>query len=152
VIEAHGNVDIARPVEEVFDYLADARNEPAWLPGAERVEKLTDGPVGLGTRFRGRYARAGEVELELVAYERPARVTFRASSRIVEFDDAVELSARGDATELRAVMLARPRGVMRLFEPLMARTMRRQFAANWAFLRDRLEADGDVRAPTLNTG
>jgi uncharacterized membrane protein len=40
VIEARGNVEIDRPVGEVFDYLADSRNEPDWLPGAERVEHL----------------------------------------------------------------------------------------------------------------
>ena len=38
MIEATGHTTIARPIEEVFDYVADARNEPKWLPGAERVE------------------------------------------------------------------------------------------------------------------
>jgi carbon monoxide dehydrogenase subunit G len=142
MIEAHGNTDIDRPAGEVFDYLADARNEPDWLPGAERVEKVTDGPVGLGTRFSGTYARAGTVEVELVEFERPHRMTFRARSRIVHFDDAVELSEEGGRTVLRAVMTAQPQGLMRLAGPLMARTMRRQFAGNWQHLKSRLEARG----------
>ena len=139
MIEATATVLIERSLEDVFDYLADARNEPAWLPGAEQVAKTTPGPVGLGTSFDGRYERAGRVELKLVAFERPRAVTFRARSRIVDFDDAVELGEEGGQTRLTATMTAQPRGLMRLFSPLMARTMRRQFEANWGHLKAALE-------------
>jgi uncharacterized protein YndB with AHSA1/START domain len=71
VIVAHGETEIAAPIERVFEYLADARTEPAWLPGATSVEKVTDGPVGKGTRFEGVYARAGRVSVELVEFEPP---------------------------------------------------------------------------------
>jgi uncharacterized protein YndB with AHSA1/START domain len=140
MIEAEGRTEIRRPIADVFDYLADARNEPAWLPGARAVEKTTDGDVGRGTRFRGAYARAGTVEVELVEFEWPHRLTFRARSRIVHFDDAVDLTERDGRTVLRARMTAESQGPMRLFSPLMARTMRSQFAANWDHLRGALES------------
>ena len=139
MIEARGEVRIEAPPEAVFDYLADARNEPHWLPGAKRVMKATDGPVDLRTRFEGEYARAGRVALELVEFERPRRLTFRAKARLVEFDDVVELTPDGSGTRLTARMVAQPRGVMRLLSPMMAKTMRQQFAANWTHLRDALE-------------
>jgi carbon monoxide dehydrogenase subunit G len=139
VIEAHATLLIDRPLEEVFDYLSDARNEPQWLPGAERVEKTSDGPVGLGTTYDGTYARAGRVELTLVTFERPTAVTFRARSKIVAFDDAVELSDEDGRTRLNATMTAQPRGAMKLFSPLMAKTMRRQFEGNWVHLKTALE-------------
>jgi carbon monoxide dehydrogenase subunit G len=138
-IEADGGTTVSRPIDDVFDYLADARNEPDWLPGCLRVEKTSAGPVGLGSTFVGHYRRAGRVELELVAFERPRRVTFRARARIVGFDDAVDLSETDSGTRVDARMTARARGVMRLATPLMARTMRRQFAANWDHLRHALE-------------
>src|SRR5581483_6301916 len=115
MIEAHGAVHIDAPIEDVFDYLADARNEPQWLPGARQVTKTSDGPLGLGTRFEGMYARAGRVELELVEVERPTRFTFRARARIVAFDDEVTLSERDGGTALSARMEAEPRGAMKLF-------------------------------------
>jgi len=139
VIEARATVLIDRPLEEVFDYLADSRNEPRWLPGAERVEKTSDGPVGLGTTFEGTYARAGRVELTLVAFDRPTAVTFRAHSKIVDFDDSVKLSDENGQTRLSATMTAQPRGVMKLASPLMAKTMRRQFEGNWVHLKTTLE-------------
>jgi uncharacterized protein YndB with AHSA1/START domain len=142
LIEAHGSTTISRPIAAVFDYLADARNEPSWLPGAQRVDKLTEGAVGLGTRFRGTYARAGDVDVQIVEFQRPMRVTFRAQAKIVHFDDAVELSEQNGSTELRALMTAWPQGIMRLLAPAMGRTMRRQFEANWRHLKEALEGSG----------
>jgi carbon monoxide dehydrogenase subunit G len=139
VIEAEGTVTISRPVEDVFDYVADPRNEPQWLPGAASVEKTGDGELGLGSAFVGEYGRAGRVELQIVEFQRPSRVTFRARSRIVHFDDAVQLASVDGGTRLSARMTAVPQGFMRLFAPLMARTMRRQFASNWDHLRRALE-------------
>ena len=138
-IEARGGTTITRSIEEVFDYVSDPRNEPEWLPGATDVHKTSEGPVGLGSTFVGHYARAGRVELELIEFERPSKVTFRAQSRIVDFDDTVELTEAHGTTMLQARMLASPRGVMQFMAPLMARTLRRQFAANWDHLRRVLE-------------
>ena len=138
-IQADGGTTIARRIEEVFDYLSDPRNEPDWLPGATAVDKTSEGPVGLGSTFVGHYARAGRVALELVEFERPHRVTLRAHWKIVDFDDAVELTETDGRTLLQARMHATPRSVMRIVAPLMARTLRSQFAANWDHLRRALE-------------
>ena len=48
-------LEVARPVEEVFDYLADITNEAKWNPWANWVTKTGDGPVGPGAVFRGSY-------------------------------------------------------------------------------------------------
>ena|SRR5947209_3120578 len=142
--DADATARIARPREEVFGYLADPRNEPYWLPGARSVQMLGDGPVTLGSRFVGEYARAGRVELEVVDFEPPSRVTFRARSRVVNFDDAVELTDADGVTLLTAHMTAQPRGLMRLFGPAMARTMRSQFSTNWDHLRAALETNSQT--------
>ena len=42
-----GEVLINRPVELVFDYVADQRNELAYNPRMLRSEKITDGPIGV---------------------------------------------------------------------------------------------------------
>jgi hypothetical protein len=43
VSSIHGEIVIDRPVAEVFDFVADERNEPAYNPAMVGVEKLTDG-------------------------------------------------------------------------------------------------------------
>jgi uncharacterized membrane protein len=43
-----GQILIGRPVEEVFDFVADSRNEPQYNPAMTSVELLTALPVGRG--------------------------------------------------------------------------------------------------------
>lgn len=40
------------PPDVAFAYLADFTNLPGWDPGVTAVDKLTPGPVGVGSRFR----------------------------------------------------------------------------------------------------
>jgi carbon monoxide dehydrogenase subunit G len=143
MIVATGGALIRCAASDVFNFLADARNEPAWLPGAVQVDKVTPGQVGLGTLFEGRYRGTGRVRLEVFAYQPPTTLTFRARARIVHFDDRIVLTQEDGATRLTAVMEAQPVGLMRIFERVMARTMQRQFAANWEALRRQLESRRD---------
>jgi hypothetical protein len=64
---------IERPVEEVFDFVTDARNEPRYNPRILNVEKKTTGPISRGTRFvlvSKAMGRPLAVEYEITAYER----------------------------------------------------------------------------------
>ena len=47
------SVLIARPVGEVWEYVINAENLPAWVPVLHEVTQITDGPVGVGTRWQG---------------------------------------------------------------------------------------------------
>lgn len=46
-----GEIIINRPVGEVFDFVADERNEPRYNPQMLRAELVTAGPIGRGARF-----------------------------------------------------------------------------------------------------
>jgi len=43
-----GELVINRPVDEVFDFVADEQNEPRYNPRIRRAEKLSPGPIGRG--------------------------------------------------------------------------------------------------------
>ena len=68
-----GEVTIDAPVDEVFDLVADERNEPRYNPRIVRAEKVSEGPIGIGSRFvaapKGMGAK-GEMALEIVEYEK----------------------------------------------------------------------------------
>lgn len=73
----NGSILIRRPVEEVFDFVADERNERAYNPQMRSVEKAAPGPIGVGTlshvvAISGR--RATPFELEVTEYTRPSRL------------------------------------------------------------------------------
>jgi hypothetical protein len=44
-------IEISRSPEDVFDYLTDITREFEWNRRTRRAEKLTSGPIGIGTRF-----------------------------------------------------------------------------------------------------
>ena len=69
-----GEIDIDRPVEAVFDYVADQSNEPQYNPQMVRAEKITAGPVGAGAKVRSAVASGGrtaEMLIEFTSYDRP---------------------------------------------------------------------------------
>jgi hypothetical protein len=64
-------IDIARSRGEVFDYCSDLTREPEWNPKAKRVEKITDGPIGVGTRYEAEFLQGNPMTIELVRFDRP---------------------------------------------------------------------------------
>jgi uncharacterized protein YndB with AHSA1/START domain len=83
-----GEVVIGRPVEVVFDYVADQRNEPQYNPRMVRAEKVTEGPVGPGMLFRSTLASMGrpaEMRIECTAYQQPALLASTTTIRQADF-------------------------------------------------------------------
>jgi uncharacterized protein YndB with AHSA1/START domain len=74
MIHADASATIRRPIAEVFSYVTDPTNEPAWHTDAAEARPLTDGPIGVGSRiayvfpFMGR--RSTSIR-EVVAFEPP---------------------------------------------------------------------------------
>src|SRR5213595_873493 len=65
-------VTIARPVEEVFTYLADAGNLPQWNYAIEQTQKISPRPVGVGTVYRQTRTIPGrrQEDFEIVVFQR----------------------------------------------------------------------------------
>lgn len=110
MLESHGSVEINQPPEVVFDYLADMRNEPKWLPGASDVRLVSGDVVDSGAEFEGTYARAGAVRCAISVYDRPTRLTIHGEARGMSFDDAITLSPTAAGARLDAVMRTQPKG------------------------------------------
>ena len=66
-----GETVIERSVEDVFDFVADERNEPRYNPRMLSAEKLSPGPIGVGSQFRAEFASFGRpvATTELTEYE-----------------------------------------------------------------------------------
>jgi len=46
-----GELIIDRPVHEVFDFIADERNEPRYNRRMLRAKQISEGPIGVGRGF-----------------------------------------------------------------------------------------------------
>jgi len=124
--------------EVVFDYLSDLRAELEWNPSCQSMEKLTEGPVGVGTRYRAKWKGSPSVELETVAFERPHRWTAHNAGPI-EVTFTCRLEPVPEGTRLRADFEPTPHGWFRFVFPLFLVMIRRQERANMGHLCEALE-------------
>jgi carbon monoxide dehydrogenase subunit G len=135
-----GQILIGRPVEEVFDFVADSRNEPLFNPAMSGVELLTPLPIGAGTRFRARMGRAGtQMLVELTEFDRPHRLGSRTTSSMMHTSGALTFAARGDGTVMSWDWQVHPKGWMRMLGPLIGPLGGRMERRIWARLKHQLE-------------
>ena len=77
-------VHIDRPIEEVFNFLADGTNDKKFSPRVLEIEKTTDGPVGVGTVFASTVKDAGvkaKREFKLTEFDPPTRIRWTEVSK-----------------------------------------------------------------------
>lgn len=123
-ISIRNSVTVNKPVEVVFDYLADVSRHGEWSPKPYRVEGLS-GPVTKGTTFTSWGWVPGDKdhrnEVEVTEVERPSRFAFTAKEKGEEFRSTFTLTPEGDGTRVERVMdMPRPGGVLGMVFPLVA--------------------------------
>ena len=135
-------IEIAARPEAVFDYCTDVCREPEWNPKLLEVAKLTDGPIGLGTRFRIRLDGVGWSTTENIAFERPSFWAATSDSKRLDVHIEFEVTPTGSGTRLSVRTLLLPHGVLRLAQPILRRYMRGQWEHHLRRIRTRLELPG----------
>lgn len=63
---------VAAPVAEVWSVFSDFRNAPGRIKGIKKIEILTDGPIGVGTKFketREMFKKEAVETMEVTAFE-----------------------------------------------------------------------------------
>lgn len=141
MVRIDGEVVIDRPVEVVFDFVADERNEPAYNPALSGVDKLTPGPIGAGTRFQAVSRARGRsmgMTIELTEFERPGRLSSLTRMEAMDVEGTLTFEPLGTGTRMRWFWDLHPSGVLRVAGPLIARIGRREEI--WARLKAHLEA------------
>lgn len=129
---------IDRTPEDVFDYCVDLRNELDWNPSVESMEKVTDGPVGVGTRYRAKWKQSTQLDVECTAYDRPHTWTY-VNGGPVAVILTIRLSPEGDGTRLEATFDATPKGMFRLVFPIFVQIMKRAERKNMTNVKAALE-------------
>jgi Polyketide cyclase / dehydrase and lipid transport len=107
-----GEIIIARPAAAVFDFAADQRNEPRYNPRMVRAEKVTAGPVGLGTVFRSAVRATGqptEMRSELTGYRRPAWLASRTTMAQADIAGTLTFTPAPGGTRMRWAWVVRRR-------------------------------------------
>ena len=119
-----------RPIEEVFDFLADGENDPKFSPRVLEIKKSTDGPPGVGTVYASTVKDAGmktKREFKITEFERPTRIRWAEVSKnlVMAPEGGYDLAPEGGGTRLTVYNVLEGRGPGKLIAPLALRAARR---------------------------
>jgi uncharacterized membrane protein len=138
-------VTIARPSDEVFDFMILAENLPRWDSSMLECAQVGGGPVTVGTRYRGASKILGrriEWTTEVVELVPGVRATSRSVEGPLTFTVSYEVSGSPAGTDLR-YRLAAESGLGgafgRAMEPIVQRAQAKVVRANLGRLASLLE-------------
>jgi hypothetical protein len=134
---------IDRAPGAVFGYVTDPAKLATWQTNTVAAEKLGDELLGLGSRLREVHRAPGGKELESlleVSEYEPGRVF---ALRVLEGTPVhlrITFAPDGACTVMRFTAHGRLNGPLRLLQPLLGRTLERQFKRQCATLKQVLES------------
>ncbi|MGW4029606.1 SRPBCC family protein [Streptomyces sp. NPDC004838] len=117
-------VEIDRPVEEVFAFLADGENDPKFSPRVVRMTKTTEGPTSVGTVYSSTVKDAGlttQREFRITEFASPTRIRWAEVSKnlVMAREGGYDLESTGPGTtRLRVFNVLEGHGVGKLIAGL----------------------------------
>jgi uncharacterized membrane protein len=113
VAKAQHSVTIDRPVAEVFAYVANGENCPAWRPGVVDIKRISG--EGLGTRYaqgvRGPMGRRISADYQITKLEPDTTIEFDTVSGPVRPHGRYDFEAAGGGTRLTFALSAELGGI-----------------------------------------
>ena len=139
------NIVIDRPVEDVFAFVSDPRNDLKWCPKVVSVEQVVGDEPGPGAGYAivhkpvpGRPER--RMQYECLAWEPPKRIDWREDDGADVIRVTYELEDLGGKTRL-AQRDDAELGAPRLLRPLFKAGIGRDIARQLSALKDLLEKE-----------
>jgi uncharacterized membrane protein len=136
------SITIYQPIVEVFDYISDLQNGPEWQSGLVEVQRITAGPLGVGTRFssvRKFMSLKLEAEIEFTTYEPNKEIDFKSISGSSPFVQTFLFEPVSDGTKVTSRLELQTGGLMGLAEPLIASSVKREIDADLHHMKCILE-------------
>jgi len=143
-----GSIVIERSVEDVFDFVADERNEPQYNPQMTHADKVTDGPIGVGTKFHSvmtGIGRAADMTIEFTEFDRPRRIAETTHMSNMDIKGVLTFESVPGATRMRWLWDLEPRGFYKMLGPLIRRIGERQELRIWSELKTVMETGRPAR-------
>jgi hypothetical protein len=110
---------IRKPVEEVFRTVIDLANFPRWNPTTPSARKLTAGATGEGTQFELEIKGFGKVLQELQEFRPNQQVRIVPHFKVLTGGHRFVFTAQGASTRIDHELEMTPKGVFKIFIPLM---------------------------------
>ena len=141
MIQHEVTIHLDKPVEQVFAFLMDTGKLATWQSNLIKSEQLTEGPLRAGSRFREVRRinnKETEIEGEITSLE-PNRCLETKTSTRPQAMVSYSLDPEQGGTRLRYKFILITSGLMRLLEPVIASSIKKDTKADFETLKRMLE-------------
>ncbi len=137
------SIIINRPIGTVFAYLSHFENESKWMPGVLQTTQISEGSVGVGTRYLEvssvlPLVRAKEV-YEITEYESNKKIAFKSVSGPFNFTGSCRVEPLDTGTKFTYLLDLHIRGLS-LLEPIASRIFASKAETGFDRLKSLLES------------
>jgi len=141
------SIEIRCPLEAVFAFVSDPRNEPQWRKSVTVTEfRVTpDGPPAVGTQVRAVASLLGvklEMTSQITTLEPNRSYTIKGSSGPGSMEATTRFEAVREGTRLSLTFQSEPGGLFKMAGPLLASQAKKQMETDLQWLKELLEAQG----------
>ena len=140
MIQHEVTIHVNRPVEQVFAFLIDPNNLRAWQSNLIETEPLSE-PLHVGTRFREvrqMGPKQAEILGEITAYEPNKHFATKTLTK-PQVTVSYSFEPKNNGTQLNYRFVMQTSGIMRLLEPLIAGSIKKDSHSDFGRLKQVLE-------------
>lgn len=134
---------INQPVEKVFAYVTNPRNNPKWQPDILESRISPDEPTHVGTRVtdvRSLLGRKLELTTEVTEFEPNKMMRVRSTSGPIPLSGYITFEPVDGGTKVNFLAEAEPTGFFKLAERMFSSTWRKGVEDSLNKLKELLEA------------
>lgn len=140
--QIQNSIIINSPIEEVFVYVTDLRNNINWMAGVIAAEMTSPGPLKAGATYKFDIKTMGmkmETTGEVTAYESPKTYAWKATSGPFPMSGGSTFESVEGGTRVTNMIDAEPGGFFKLAESLLMKQQQIQMEADMKKLKELLE-------------
>jgi len=127
---AEKSIIINRPVNVVYDFVLDDTKNPLWRPAVIDIQQLPGKPVGVGTVYKqgvkGPGGRRIDADYEISGCKPNEWIKFQVIAGPARPTGTYRFDAEGTSTRLTFVLDYQPKGLAKLMDPMINRTMQNE--------------------------
>ncbi len=133
------NIDVRRPLHEVFAYVSEFSRIEEWDPAVSRATRLTDGRPGVGSEYLIEMKAGFSLHYEVVEFEPDSRMLMTVTSKLFSAREEIFFTESDAGTNVRYVARFRFRAALTAFNRLFPGAMDRVGKSAMAGLKEALE-------------
>ncbi len=129
---AENRIQIDRPVKSVFDFILDGENNRYWRPAVVDIQRQEGGPTGVGAVYKQGLKGPGggriDGDYEITECQTNALISFKVIAGPARPVGSYRFEALGNSTQVTFTLHFEPKGLAKLMEPMIAKTMQSEVA------------------------